>query len=162
MKKCFSLRLLALVCVLMTAFCLLSPALAKQKTITLSAKDYPVVEDGSYSTMEEVAVYLSTFDKLPDNFLTKREAEALGWNNRWGNLDEVAPGCSIGGDHFGNYEKQLPTAKKRKWTECDINFDGGYRGEERIVFSSDGLIYYSDDHYNTFTQIKVKDVEQAK
>lgn len=159
MKKRFSLRLLALVCVLMTALCLLTPALAKKQAITLSAEDYPVVEDGSYSTMEEVAVYLSTFGHLPDNFVTKREAEALGWNNRWGNLDEVAPGCSIGGDHFGNYEKQLPTAKKRKWTECDINFDGGYRGAERIVFSNDGLIYYSDDHYNTFTQIKVKDVE---
>ncbi len=123
--------------------------------ISLSAADYPVEQDGWYSTMEEVAVYLATYGKLPGNFLTKRQAEALGWNNREGNLDEVAPGCSIGGDHFGNYEGVLPDKKGRKWTECDINYHGGYRGGERIAFSNDGLIYYSNDHYNTFTQVTV-------
>lgn len=153
MKK--TLRFLAFVLALTTVLCLLTPAVAKRKTISLSAADYPVTASGSYSTMEEVAVYLATFGELPDNFLTKKQAEALGWNNRAGNLDEVAPGCSIGGDYFGNYEKTVPSAKGRKWTECDINFDGGYRGGERIVFSNDGLIYYSDDHYATFTKIKV-------
>lgn len=137
------------------------PAMAKEDIIRLLASDYPVTEDGWYSTMEEVAVYLATFDELPDNFLTKKEAEKKGWNNRKGNLDDVAPGCSIGGDRFGNYEGLLPDKKNRKWTECDINFDGGYRGGERIVFSTDGLIYYTGDHYNTFTQIKVSFEEKA-
>ena len=111
--------------------------------------------------MEEVAVYLATYDDLPHNFITKKEAGNKGWDNRKGNLDEVAPGCSIGGDRFGNYEGQLPDKKGRKWTECDINYLGGYRGGERIVFSNDGLIYYTDDHYATFTQIKVVFEEKA-
>ncbi|MGN1069057.1 MAG: ribonuclease domain-containing protein [Candidatus Fimadaptatus sp.] len=57
---------------------------------------------------------------------------------------------SIGGDRFGNREGLLPDARGRQYYECDVNYDGGYRGGERIVFSSDGLIYYTCDHYNTF------------
>jgi guanyl-specific ribonuclease Sa len=113
--------------------------------------------------MEEVAVYLTVFGKLPGNFIRKNAAQDLGWNNRDGNLDEVAPGCSIGGDRFGNYEGQLPDAKNRKWTECDIDYDPayGYRGAKRIVFSNDGLIYYTDDHYETFSLVEVIMEENA-
>ena len=155
MKHPILRRLLALVMALMMVLSLTPALAAKAKVITLSSADYPVTEDGWYDTMEEVAVYLELFDDLPDNYLTKNEAGDLGWNNKKGNLHDVAPGCSIGGDRFGNYEGALPDKKGRKWTECDINFDGGYRGSERIVFSNDGLIYYTNDHYNTFTQIKV-------
>lgn len=152
-KRSFFARLLALLAALVMLLGL-SPALAA-KVIELYAADYPVTRDGWYSTMEEVAVYLATYEELPDNFLTKNEAEKKGWDNRKGNLDEVAPGCSIGGNRFGNYEGILPDAKNRKWTECDINYEGGYRGGERICFSNDGLIYYSDDHYETFTKVEV-------
>lgn len=132
------------------------PALAKAKAIRIDAAQYAVEESGTYTSMEEVAVYLSVYGRLPDNYMTKREAQALGWDNRAGNLGEVAPGKSIGGDRFGNYEGTLPDAKGRTWTECDIDSDGGYRNGLRIVFSSDGLIYYSDDHYTTFTQVVVE------
>ena len=132
------------------------PALAKAKAIRIDAAQYAVEESGTYTSMEEVAVYLSVYGRLPDNYMTKREAQALGWDNRAGNLDKVAPGKSIGGDRFGNYEGTLPDAKGRTWTECDIDSDGGYRNGLRIVFSSDGLIYYSDDHYTTFTQVVVE------
>lgn len=153
-------KLLAIVLIL--AFLLSTvPALAKGKTTKVSAASYPVTENGSYSSMEEVAVYLATYQKLPRNFITKNKASDRGWDNRKGNLDDVAPGCSIGGDRFGNYEHQLPDKKGRKWTECDINFTGGYRGGERIVFSNDGLIYYTADHYQTFTQIEVVFQEKA-
>ena len=111
--------------------------------------------------MEEVAVYLTLYDKLPGNFLSKYDAEDLGWDNRKGNLDKVAPGCSIGGNRFGNYEGLLPEAKGRKYTECDINYEGGYRNGERIVFSNDGLIFYTNDHYQTFTPVEVI-VEEEK
>ena len=104
---------------------------------TIYASDYAVEKDGSYTQMEEVAVYLASYGKLPGNFITKKDAEALGWNSRAGNLWQVAPGKSIGGSHFGNYEGALP---KGNWTECDINFDGGYRGSERILFSKEGII----------------------
>ena len=124
-------------------------------TITVDAADYDVEEDGWYDTMEEVAIYLTFFEELPDNYLTKKEAQAMGWESRKGNLWDVADGCSIGGDRFGNYEGLLPDAKGRKWTECDIDFDGGFRNGERIVFSNDGLIYYTDDHYESFDEIEV-------
>ena len=109
-----------------------------------------VTEDGAYTTKNEVAAYLNTYGHLPDNFITKKEAKALGWNNKAGNLGEVAPGKSIGGDHYGNYEGSLPEKKGRKYYECDINGDGGYRGAERLIYSNDGLIYYTGDHYKTF------------
>lgn len=107
-------------------------------------------EDGTYTSKEDVAAYIYVFGHLPDNFITKKEAKALGWDNKEGNLSEVAPGKSIGGDYFGNYEGLLPEEDDRDYYECDINSDGGYRGAERIVFSNDGLIYYTEDHYESF------------
>ena len=118
-------------------------------------EEYPVDRDGWYSSLEEVAVYLAKYGRLPKNFITKKEAQALGWVSRWGNLWDVAEGCSIGGDRYGNYEGQLPDAYGRKWTECDIEYEGGHRGGSRIVFSNDGLLYYTLDHYNTFDDILV-------
>lgn len=107
-------------------------------------------EDGEYTSKEEVAEYLNQYGHLPSNFIKKNDAKKLGWVSSEGNLEEVAPGKSIGGDKFGNYEGALPKKKGRKYFECDINSDGGYRGAERIIFSDDGLIYYTGDHYKTF------------
>ena len=112
--------------------------------------EYTVVEGGSYTTKEEVALYIYTYGGLPANFITKSEARDLGWENKEGNLQEVAPGMSIGGDRYGNYEQLLPDGK---YKECDINYHGGYRGDERLVYSEDGYIYYTDDHYESFTQL---------
>lgn len=107
-------------------------------------------EYGSYSSKEDVALYLNTFERLPDNYITKEEAEKLGWSG--GSLESVAPGKCIGGNYFGNYEKKLPVEKGRKYYECDIDTLGKKsRGAKRIVYSNDGLIYYTDDHYETFT-----------
>jgi len=140
--------------VLFALLLLLAPT-ALAKTITVDAADYDVEEGGWYDTMEEVAIYLTFFEELPDNYMTKKDAQALGWESRKGNLWDVADGCSIGGDRFGNYEGLLPDAKGRKWTECDIDFDGGFRNGKRVVFSNDGLIYYTDDHYESFDEIEV-------
>lgn len=109
-----------------------------------------VKEDGIYTSKEEVAAYIYEFGHLPDNFITKKEAKELGWVSKEGNLAEVAPGMSIGGDYFGNYEGLLPEEDGRDYYECDIDSDGGYRGAKRIVFSNDGLIYYTEDHYESF------------
>ena len=102
----------------------------------------------SYTSKEEVALYLHLYEELPPNFITKKEAQKLGWVSKEGNLSEVAPGMSIGGDYFGNYEGILP--KGKEYHECDIDSDGSYRGAKRIVFSDDGCIYYTEDHYETF------------
>ncbi len=105
-------------------------------------------EDGSYTTKEDVALYLHLYGHLPDNFITKKEAQDLGWSG--GSLEKYAPGKCIGGDRFGNYEGLLP--KGKKYTECDIDTLGAKsRGAKRIVFSDDGCIYYTDDHYESFT-----------
>lgn len=116
---------------------------------TVSA-DLTVEKDGTYTGKEEVALYIHTYGTLPENFITKKQAEKLGWNSREGNLDEIAPGKSIGGSRFGNYENQLPDGD---YKECDINYTGGYRGSERIIYSEEGDIYYTGDHYATFTKL---------
>ncbi|MGN1184594.1 MAG: ribonuclease domain-containing protein [Oliverpabstia sp.] len=113
--------------------------------------DTSVDEDGEYTSRDDVAAYLHLYQHLPSNFITKKEAKALGWESQKGNLGEVAPGKSIGGDYFGNYEGILPEAEGREYHECDIDSDGGYRGAKRIIYSNDGLIYYTEDHYETFT-----------
>ena len=141
--------------------CFTGIAFAADSAIQVDASQWTVTEDGRYTSMEEVALYLHTFGRLPANFLTKSQAQNLGWNNRDGNLGDVAPGMSIGGDRFGNYEGILPDASGRKWTECDIDSDGGYRNGKRIVFSNDGLIYYSDDHYNSFRPIEFVESEAS-
>ena len=107
-------------------------------------------EHGVFTTKEDVAAYLVAYGHLPENFMTKDDARALGWDG--GGLDDVAYGKCIGGDRFGNYEGLLPEASGRTYTECDIDtLHENSRGAKRIVFSNDGLIYYTSDHYESFT-----------
>lgn len=124
--------------------------------VTETQESPAIEEDGTYTSKDEVALYLHTYGKLPSNYITKKEAEALGWkkkSGKAGQLDVVAPGKSIGGSHYGNYEDQLPEKKGRKYFECDIDYEGGNRGAKRIIYSNDGLIYYTGDHYKTFEQL---------
>ena len=119
---------------------------------TPSVKEEPkssLDPDGSYTSKEDVALYLHLYGKLPSNFITKKEAKALGWEG--GSLEPYAPGKCIGGDRFGNYEGLLPKVKGRTYYECDIDTLGKKkRGAKRIIYSSDGQIYYTDDHYESF------------
>lgn len=113
-----------------------------QKTKTID-------KNGSYTSKDDVALYIHTYGELPQNFITKKEAERLGWDG--GSLEPYAPGKSIGGSYFGNYEGKLPKKKGRTYHECDIDTKGKRsRGPKRIVYSTDGLIYYTPDHYETF------------
>ena len=106
-------------------------------------------EEGFYYSAEDVALYLYTYGRLPENFITKSEARKLGWEG--GSVEKYAPDCAIGGDKFGNREELLPVASGRQYYECDIDTHGeNSRGAKRIVFSNDGLIYYTDDHYESF------------
>jgi guanyl-specific ribonuclease Sa len=106
----------------------------------------PIDRDGTYTSKDDVALYLYTYGELPDNFITKKEAQALGWSG--GSLEPYAPGKCIGGDKFGNYEGVLP---QNSYHECDIDTLGAKsRGAKRIVYSDDGDIYYTQDHYESF------------
>ena len=111
-----------------------------------------VTEDGHYDGKYEVAAYLILFGHLPDNYITKDEAEKLGWNG--GSVEKYAPGYCIGGDWYGNYEGALPKKKGRTYLECDIDtLNYKNRGSRRLIYSNDGLIYYTGDHYKTFELI---------
>ena len=112
-----------------------------------------VVKGKAYTDKDHVAAYIHVYKTLPPNYITKREAQDLGWVSSAGNLWKVAPGKSIGGDYFGNYEKQLPVVPGRKYYEADCFYFGGDRNEYRIIYSNDGHVWYTEDHYNTFIEL---------
>lgn len=118
-----------------------------------------VIEGEMYDTPYEVAMYIELYGELPENYLTKNEARDLGWIAKEGNLWDVAPGMSIGGDYFGNFEELLPETDDRDYYEADIEYEGGRRNAKRLVFSNDGLYFYTDDHYESFDEIKVGESE---
>ena len=107
-------------------------------------------KNGEYDSPELVALYIHTYGSLPKNYITKAAAKELGWDSSKGNLWDVAPGMSIGGDRFGNYEGLLPDGDYR---ECDVNYSGGFRGSERLIYGGDGSVYYTADHYESFEQL---------
>ena len=121
-----------------------------QEIAAAQEEEMPAIEeDGTYTTKEDVVRYIHTYGHLPENFITKKQAQALGWEG--GSLEPYAPGKCIGGSRFGNYEGTLPEKDGRTYTECDIDTLGASkRGGKRIVFSNDGLSYYTEDHYETF------------
>ena len=116
-------------------------------------KTVTVDEDEYYSSKDEVAAYIHQFHHLPDNYITKTKAKKLGWEQTEGNLWDVLPGMSIGGGPFNNYDGKLPEEAGREYKECDIDYNGGARGGKRIVYSNDGLIFYTGDHYETFERL---------
>ena len=108
-----------------------------------------VVEDGKYYSKDQVALYLHKYKKLPKNYLKKSEAKKLGWDASKGNLWDVTDKGVIGGDKFSNREGKLPSDKK--YFEADVNYQGGFRGAERLVYTDQGqLIYFTGDHYKNF------------
>lgn len=109
--------------------------------------------NGSYTSKKDVALYIHTYGKLPGNFISKTKARKAGWVPSKGNLQTVCPGKSIGGSVFYNDDRKLPDAKGRTWYECDIDYHGGTRNAKRIVFSNDGLIYYTGNHYKSFERL---------
>lgn len=121
-----------------------SVVLAKQSSDTLAA----------LTSEQTVVSYLRQNHRLPDYYISKRQARDAGWNARAGNLCQVLPGRAIGGDRFSNREGRLPSAYKRVWREADINYRCGRRGADRVLFASDGLIYISRDHYQQFVRVE--------
>lgn len=110
-------------------------------------------KNASYYSKDDVFTYLMEYGELPPNYLTKSEARKLGWDASSGNLWDVTDKGVIGGDRFGNREGNLPTKKGRQYFEADVNYEGGRRNAHRLVYSNDGLIFYTDDHYNTFEKL---------
>ena len=114
----------------------------------------PVEKDAYYYDADNVVLYLHYYEELPPNFITKDEARELGWSG--GSVERYLEGAAIGGDRFSNREGLLPQADGRTYTECDLYTYGmDSRGAYRLVFSNDGLYFYTEDHYESFTELYV-------
>ena len=121
----------------------------EREDVSKTTKSQAIDKNGSYTSKDDVALYIHTYGELPKNFISKKQAERLGWDG--GSLEPYAPGKSIGGSYFRTYEGKLPKKRGRTYYECDIDTKGKRsRGPKRIVYSTDGLIYYTPDHYETF------------
>lgn len=97
--------------------------------------------------------FLKLTGKLPPNYISKEDAQAKGWNKHKGNLADLLPGRIIGGEIYRNRNKHLPEKADRIWYEADLEYEAGYRSSDRIVYSSDGLIFITKDHYETYYEI---------
>jgi len=97
---------------------------------------------------------LKFYGELPSCYITKEMAKELGYKSYLGNLSNVAPNKMLFNGIYQNRDRRLPTAPNRVWYEADINYELGYRGTERILFSNDGLIFVTYDHYRTFIEIE--------
>lgn len=100
-------------------------------------------KNGVYDSKDEVALYIHTYGCLPSNYITKSQAKAQNYPSN----------KCCGGDRFYNKEGLLPEKSGRVYYECDIDTlgRGSNRGTKRIVYSNDGLIYYTSNHYASFT-----------
>lgn len=126
------------------------------KITVSSGETKEIKEDGIYTSKEKLSQYIATYNKLPSNFITKQEAIELGWTS--GSLIPYAPYQCIGGDEYIDYDDKLANKEGRVYYECDINTLGALtRGKERLVYSNDGVIYYTNDHYDTFERIELTD-----
>ena len=149
MKKLLSILLTVLLACSLFASCTYTAQPVERENQSRSSKSQTIDRNGSYTSKNDVALYIHMYGELPKNFISKKQAERLGWDG--GSLEPYAPGKSIGGSYFGNYEGKLPKKKGRTYHECDIDTKGKRsRGPKRIVYSNDGLIYYTPDHYETF------------
>ncbi len=152
MKRFFICILAAL---LLTTAAACGPQQTAEEVSPAAQADDRLPEYGEYYyDVENVVLYLTAYDELPPNYITKNQARKLGWEG--GSVERYQQGAAIGGDTFGNREELLPESPGRHYTECDIDTDGyGSRGARRLIFSDDGLFFYTSDHYESFREVTV-------
>ena len=149
-KKLLRLFVLLIAAVLVLGGCAANAAGKKNQQ---TAVPEATVTPGPMEAAQELADYLFEHGELPEIFIRKQAAERLGWDSRYNYVSDVAPGISIGGDYFGNYEERLPVVKGRKYYEADCFYRGGRRNAHRIIYSNDGHVWYTGDHYETFVEL---------
>ncbi len=115
----------------------------KQNSTVENSGDISAKTDETY-----VANYVKQNHRLPDYYITKSEARKQGWNPSKGNLCDVLPGSAIGGDKFSNREGRLPD--NAKYFEADVNYSCGHRDTDRLIFTKNGDVWVTHDHYRTF------------
>ena len=149
-NKLIRLFVLLLAAVMLLSGCAANAAGKKNRN---TAAPETTVTPGPMEAAQEIADYIFEHGELPETFIRKQAAERLGWDSRYNYLSDVAPGMSIGGDYFGNYEERLPVVKGRKYYEADCFYKGGKRNAYRIIYSNDGHVWYTGDHYETFIEL---------
>ncbi len=96
--------------------------------------------------------YLIRYGKLPDYYIDINNLRELGWKDGK-SPSKYAPGKMLTRGRYFNDNKHLPDAPGRLWFECDINYYEGRRNQHRILYSNDGLMFVTYDHYETFYEI---------
>lgn len=136
---------------------IVSPTASQSAASTYSKREKSVKENGqsgdnirSLTDENTVVPYVKEHHRLPPCYITKREARQNGWNPSEGNLCDVLPGRAIGGDYFSNRERRLP--QNNRYYEADVNYDCGHRDADRLIFTKDGDVWITYDHYRTFTK----------
>ena len=152
-NKLIRLFVLLLAAVMLLSGCTASAAGRKKNKNTATPVPEATATPGPMDAAQELADYLFEHGELPDNFIRKREAEDLGWKTTCRYVSDLGPGMTIGGDYFGNYEEKLPAVRGRKYYEADCFYQGGPRNEYRIIYSTDGHVWFTEDHYNTFIEL---------
>ena len=100
-----------------------------------------------------VDLYVALYGALPSYYISEAEAAALGWKKWLGNLAEVLPGRGIGGKIYKNRDRRLPDVPGRIWHEADFDYERGFRNDRRLLYSNDGLLFVTYDHYTTFYEV---------
>ena len=146
-------KFIAVIVILMAAVLLLTGCVASAAGKRDQSTAAPEVTPGPMESAQELADYIFENGELPDNFIRKKEAENRGWKTIYRYVSDLGDGITIGGDYFGNYEEKLPVVKGRKYYEADCFYQGGPRNEYRIIYSTDGHVWFTGDHYNTFIEL---------
>ncbi len=155
-NKLVRLFVLLLAVILLMSGCTASASGKNKKnkaTPTPTLVPEATVTPGPMDAAQELADYIFEHGELPENYIRKKDAEAQGWKTTYRYVGDIGPGITIGGDYFGNYEQKLPVVKGRKYYEADCYYEGGPRNEYRIIYSNDGHVWYTEDHYNTFIEL---------
>lgn len=124
---------------------------AEEAEDVIAGEKYEIDEEETYTSKEDVATYLHIYGKLPSNYITRSEAEKLGLNSNGDNLEEIAPGKAIGGGEYANENGMFPVEEERQYYECEIEDEDG--DGKYLIYSNDGLIFYTDENYETFIQL---------
>ena len=146
------MRAVAFIGWFVVAICAASPAPAQRPP-----EPQPLAAFAERLGLRDVAGFVETVRSLretkglPPRYVTKHMARSRGW--RGGGLCEVWAGRVIGGDVFHNFARGLPVAPGRIYREADLDATCNNRGAKRLIFSSDGLIVVTVDHYNSFTPV---------
>lgn len=101
--------------------------------------------------------YLIEYGQLPNNFITKGSQETWMVRRQFRTL---RPRQMYWRRLFWQLRKSSPVVSGRTYHECDIDtLNAKSRGAKRIIYSDDGQIYYTDNHYKSFTLLYGDDVQ---